>query len=49
MVGSESDRVERKFDLLRDGLRFLFMTGREGERVAFSRVRGTLSRLFGPL
>ena len=47
-VGSESDLVERMFDLLRYVLRF-FIRGREGERVAFARVWGTFSRLFGPL
>ena len=48
MVGSESERVERKFDLLRYVPRFL-IRGIEGDRQAFALDSGILSRLLGPL
>ena len=48
IVGSESERVDRKFDLLRYVPRFL-ITGIEGDRQVFARGSGILSRLFMPL
>ena len=43
IVGSESDRFERKFDLL------LLITGKDGERDVVLAISGTLSRLHFPL
>ena len=46
IVGSESDRVEKKLEPFLEVLRF---RGREGERDAFALLCGSLRRLFGPL